>query len=196
VDVEQQAGHVGRKLVAAASGDEQRREGLRALAGDQHGTRRVPHCVVVRARDQMPAMRRVVVRGGGRVQETARDCGVGLGGAPSIDPKRPYGNSNVYRDVAQILDVRGTEWADEELNPSLDAEWRFLRLYVETAIALQCALVSGEFRAGALCATTNGTGAAEGATMPDPAGTFALADGYVARVRNAHARAEGSSFLT
>ena len=41
-----------------------------------------------------------------------------------------------------------SEWADEELNPILDAEWRFLRLHVETAIALQMALATGEFRTG------------------------------------------------
>ncbi len=69
-------------------------------------------------------------------------------GAPSIDPKRPYGNSNVYGDIAEILDVPEAEWSDQELNPSLDAEWRFLRLHVETAIALQIALFTGEFRAG------------------------------------------------
>jgi hypothetical protein len=52
-------------------------------------------------------------------------------GAPSIDPKRPYGNSNVYGDIAEILHVPDSEWADEgadeELNPSLDAKWRFLQ---------------------------------------------------------------------
>jgi hypothetical protein len=69
-------------------------------------------------------------------------------GAPSIDSKRPYGNSNIYRDIAEILDVPDSEWADEELNPSPDAEWRFLRLHVETAIALQIALATGEFRTG------------------------------------------------
>ena len=26
-------------------------------------------------------------------------------GAPSINPKRPYGNSNVYADIAEILDA-------------------------------------------------------------------------------------------
>lgn len=67
-------------------------------------------------------------------------------GAPSIDPKRPYGNSNVYRDMAEILDVPDSERADEELTP--EAEWRFLRLHVETAIALQIALATGEFRTG------------------------------------------------
>lgn len=69
-------------------------------------------------------------------------------GAPSIDPKRPYGNSDVFGDIAKILDAPDGEWDDEELDLHLDAEWRFLRLHVETAIALQIALATGEFRTG------------------------------------------------
>jgi hypothetical protein len=69
-------------------------------------------------------------------------------GAPSINPKRPYGNSNVYGDIAEILDVPYDYLADEDDDASLDAEWRLLRLHVETAIALQIALATGEFRAG------------------------------------------------
>lgn len=69
-------------------------------------------------------------------------------GAPGINPKRPYGNSNVFADIAEILGVPDSEWMDahEELTP--DAEWRFLRLHVETAIALQIGLATGEFRPG------------------------------------------------
>jgi len=74
--------------------------------------------------------------------------GEGEFGAPQIDSKRPYGNSNVYRDIAEILGVSDSEWADADLNPLPDAEWRFLRLHVETAIALQIALATGEFRTG------------------------------------------------
>lgn len=69
-------------------------------------------------------------------------------GAPGIDPKRPYGNSNVFADIAKILDAPDSQWvdADEKLIP--DAEWRFLRLHVETAIVLQIGLATGEFRSG------------------------------------------------
>ena len=69
-------------------------------------------------------------------------------GAPGLDPKRPYGNSGVFGDIAEILDVPDSEWMepDDELNP--DAEWRFLRVHAETGIALQIALAGGEFRAG------------------------------------------------
>lgn len=70
-------------------------------------------------------------------------------GAPSIDAKRPYGNSDVIGDIAEILGVPASEWADdEEMNPSVDAEWRFLRVHVETAVALQIALFTREFRTG------------------------------------------------
>jgi hypothetical protein len=69
-------------------------------------------------------------------------------GAPEIDAKRPYGNSNVYADIAEILGVPDSEWDDEELGALPDAAWRFARLHVETGIALQIALATGEFRTG------------------------------------------------
>lgn len=37
-------------------------------------------------------------------------------GAPCIDPKRPFGNSNVFSDMAEIL---GFELADDEKQPDL-----------------------------------------------------------------------------
>jgi hypothetical protein len=71
-------------------------------------------------------------------------------GAPEIDAKRPYGNSNVYGDIAEILGLVDGAWQDEveEDWPPPELKWRFLRLHVETAIALQIALATGEFRAG------------------------------------------------
>lgn len=71
-------------------------------------------------------------------------------GAPGINPKRPYGNSNVYGDIAEILGLVNREWQDEveEDWPPPELEWRFLRLHVETAIALQIGLATGEFRTG------------------------------------------------
>jgi hypothetical protein len=64
-------------------------------------------------------------------------------GAPAIESKKPYGNSAVLADVAEILHGPDGvyEWTDQEAE-------RYLRLHVETAIALQIALATGEFRPG------------------------------------------------
>ena len=37
------------------------------------------------------------------------DYGEGYG-APAIDPKRPYGNSDVERDIAEILEAPDSDW--------------------------------------------------------------------------------------
>lgn len=65
-------------------------------------------------------------------------------GAPAIDPKRPYGNSNVALDVAEIL---GWSVPDEDaLSPSdydqqYDALWeRAMAVHRETQQALQILL--------------------------------------------------------
>jgi hypothetical protein len=44
--------------------------------------------------------------------------------------------------------VPQSEWVDAEGELTADAEWRLVRLHVETAIALQIGLATGEFRAG------------------------------------------------
>ncbi|HEY3903296.1 MAG TPA: hypothetical protein VGM14_05310 [Streptosporangiaceae bacterium] len=68
--------------------------------------------------------------------------------APTIDTKRPYGNSNEWADLAEILGAPDSERPDEDGNFPPDAISRFAKLHVETAIALQIALATGEFRAG------------------------------------------------
>lgn len=70
-------------------------------------------------------------------------------GAPEIDGKRPYGDSSVLHDIAELIEpefgkddlVDWDTWIDR------NAE-RLTRLHVETALALQIALVIGEFRIG------------------------------------------------
>ena len=86
-------------------------------------------------------------------------------GEPAIDWKRPYGNSNVPEDIAEILGVPDSdwEWIEERVTPVPGfpaaeperfrqlrdgVEDRLLRVHVETGIALQIALVTGEFRPG------------------------------------------------
>lgn len=78
------------------------------------------------------------------------DPGEGYGSA-GIDPKRPYGNSYVERDIAEILDASDGDWeyeAGERAYVTEEAEHRFTRLHVETMVALQVVLAVGEFRPG------------------------------------------------
>lgn len=57
-------------------------------------------------------------------------------GAPYIDPKRPYGNSDVFDDMAEIL-------------PHLADDWMALaRLHGELELVLSIVLSTGSFRPG------------------------------------------------
>lgn len=83
-------------------------------------------------------------------------------GAPFVGPKKPYGNSEVPQDVAEILEAPDSDWEwEEELaafpggarmapfkHLRADAEERFLRLHVEAGMAVMIALATGEFRPG------------------------------------------------
>jgi hypothetical protein len=66
-------------------------------------------------------------------------------GAPSIDCKRPYGNSAVYGDMVRLLEWGGDgeyEAFTEHQQHELD------RIHKETATALQIILAVGYFKAG------------------------------------------------
>jgi hypothetical protein len=65
-------------------------------------------------------------------------------GAPSIDPKRPYGDSFVYADIAEILEVRPSyrgDWTDEDYN-------YMNQMHSETATVLQIILKTGKMETG------------------------------------------------
>ncbi len=70
-------------------------------------------------------------------------------GAPEIDPKRPYGNSSVYHDIAEICGIKpamtcphcGDEFDDKQ-RAEMDA------LHRGTETALQVALATGSFTPG------------------------------------------------
>jgi hypothetical protein len=74
-------------------------------------------------------------------------------GAPAIDCKRPYGNSQVLDDIAEIIEPeeyerRGT-LSEEAIDDYMaEHEETFHRLHRETLTVLQIALSSGEFKAG------------------------------------------------
>lgn len=61
-------------------------------------------------------------------------------GAPAIDPKRPYGNSNVIEDIAEILEEAPSLVKDGENIFSDEQEEKFLKLHQESLHALQVVL--------------------------------------------------------
>jgi hypothetical protein len=67
-------------------------------------------------------------------------------GAPSIDCKRPYGNSDVYGDLAKILGIQAAD-ADDVRFSDEDYD-RMRRLHRETATVLQIGLWLGRFETG------------------------------------------------
>lgn len=74
-------------------------------------------------------------------------------GAPEIDPKRPYGNSNVERDIYALLD--GGPWDEDHGMPAAlspqqwaDRSAGYSVLHRSTATALQVILTAGSFEPG------------------------------------------------
>lgn len=65
-------------------------------------------------------------------------------GAPAINPKRPYGNSWVYGDIAELLGIE-PEDGDEF---SSDQKDRMASLHAQTLTALQIILVTGVMEPG------------------------------------------------
>lgn len=64
-------------------------------------------------------------------------------GAPAIDPKRPYGNSDVLGDIAEILG-----WKQREESLSEEQETRAHQLHGEMEIALEILLRTGGLTPG------------------------------------------------
>lgn len=69
-----------------------------------------------------------------------QDCETG---APEIDPKRPYGNSDVASDVADALG-----WVKFPEALPRHVRERAMTLHRETEVALQVALRTGRFQVG------------------------------------------------
>ena len=65
-------------------------------------------------------------------------------GAPEVDPKRPYGNSDVYDDIGEILGIipeDGSDFSERQ-------QKEMLKLHKETATALQVIIHNGAFETG------------------------------------------------
>lgn len=65
-------------------------------------------------------------------------------GSPLINCKRPYGNSDVLLDIAEIL-----EWDIDDDSGLTSNQWNIAeRLHKETKTALQICLITGRFETG------------------------------------------------
>jgi hypothetical protein len=71
-------------------------------------------------------------------------------GAPAINPKRPYGNSFVESDIAEILgwDLPNEDDDDFDQDAYEDACEKLEKIHKETEIALQIILVTQSFVEG------------------------------------------------
>ena len=70
-------------------------------------------------------------------------------GAPTVDPKRPYGNSYVEKDILSILGLKGDiEEDDGSRSCSEELADELYRLHAETTVALQICLQFAEFAEG------------------------------------------------
>lgn len=64
-------------------------------------------------------------------------------GASEINGKRPYGNSDVERDIAEILG-----WEVDDAGPTDEQEKKAREIHEQTPTALQIVLATGEFVPG------------------------------------------------
>jgi hypothetical protein len=66
-------------------------------------------------------------------------------GSPAVDPKRPFGNSDVYQDMLEILGLhQPDEWTD--IAPE-QADY-LNSIYAQTAVALQILVSTGNVEPG------------------------------------------------
>jgi hypothetical protein len=73
----------------------------------------------------------------------------GEAGAPGLDTKRPYGNSDVFRDMYEILGEKMIGWGQDGWECWREAnEKRMLALHRETESALSVILRAGSFEPG------------------------------------------------
>lgn len=69
-------------------------------------------------------------------------------GAPGLDAKRPFGNSDLVMDMAKILGIDPVPTDDEETHYPVGTRNRMMKLYRELGTALSIVLRSGSFEPG------------------------------------------------
>ena len=81
-----------------------------------------------------------------RFQVGWQDCETG---APEIDPKRPYGNSDVENDIHEILTGETIGCTDSKRDELTEKETdKYSKLHREMGNALQIVLATGSFKPG------------------------------------------------
>jgi hypothetical protein len=70
-------------------------------------------------------------------------------GAPAINPKRPYGNSDVLTDIAKLLHPEFAAMREgAQMDWMEDNEARLRAVHEETVTALQIVLITGQMQPG------------------------------------------------
>jgi hypothetical protein len=70
-------------------------------------------------------------------------------GAPAIDCKRPYGNSYVEGDIAEILGISDNKRHDDDEPYFTDKDLEYMnKVHKEMQTVIQIALSTGEFSVG------------------------------------------------
>ncbi len=69
-------------------------------------------------------------------------------GSPEVDIKRPYGNSNVFGDIAEILEIKLFEDFNGEKYMSPEQEKYIENIHREMGIALQIVVCCCSFELG------------------------------------------------
>jgi|ERR1044072_1330746 hypothetical protein len=77
-------------------------------------------------------------------------------GAPEVDPKRPYGNSDVYGDIAEHLEIVGVEdsWGDVEYTE--DQRYDMLNVHKDMTTVLNIMVRNNGVRPGRYRASAYG----------------------------------------
>ena len=76
-------------------------------------------------------------------------------GAPTIDPKRPYGNSDVYEDISYILGLPVPDYDNDE--DFTDEQIEYMdKIHGEMETVLQIVLSSTRFEEGIYIAHLHG----------------------------------------
>lgn len=76
-------------------------------------------------------------------------------GAPEIDIKRPYGNKDVYGDIAEMLGWKLMETSDGEMVMTKEQGEQAKKFHEEMATALQIVLSNQSFETGEYIKTSD-----------------------------------------